>query len=151
MPNDIEETVNQEVKTFTQEEVDAIVGDRLKRERAKYADYDALTEKAGKYDEDQAALQKAIQERDSLQAEIDGMKAAETIRLMREKVSQETGVPTHLLTGETEDACKEQAEAINNFAKPKGYPAVRDGGEVVNVGKKTTRQQFADWANEAFG
>lgn len=146
------ETVNQEeVKTFTQEEVDAIVGDRLKRERAKYADYDALTEKAGKYDAEQSELQKVIEVRDSLQAEIDGMKAAEALRLMREKVSQETGIPAHLLTGSTEDECKAQAEAISDFAKPKTYPAVRDGGEVVNVGKKTTRQQFADWANEAFG
>ena len=146
------ETVNQEeVKTFTQEEVDAIVGDRLKRERAKYADYDALTEKAGKYDAEQSELQKVIEARDSLQAEIDSMKAAEALRLMREQISQETGVPAHLLTGATEDDCKAQAEAILNYAKPKGYPAVRDGGEVTNVGKKTTRQQFADWANEAFG
>ena len=147
----MEETVNQEVKTFTQEEVDAIVGDRLKRERAKYADYDALSEKAGKYDAEQTELQKVIEARDSLQAQIDSMKEAEAIRLMREKVSQETGVPANLLTGMNEDDCKAQAEAITNFAKPKGYPTVRDGGEVVNVGKKTTRQQFADWANEAFG
>lgn len=145
------ETVNQDVKTFTQEEVDAIVGDRLKRERAKYADYDAAVEKAGKYEEGQNALQEAISARDSLQAELDGMKAAEALRLMREKVSQETGIPANLLTGATEDECKAQAEAINEFAKPKTYPAVRDGGEVINVGKKTTRQQFADWANEAFG
>ena len=146
------ETVNQEeVKTFTQEEVDAIVGDRLKRERAKYADYEALTEKAGKYDAEQSELQKMIEARDSLQAEIDGMKAAEALRLMREKVSQETGIPANLLTGATEEECKAQAEAINAFAKPKSYPTVRDGGEVINVGKKTTRQQFADWANEAFG
>ena len=147
------ETVNQEeVKTFTQEEVDAIVGDRLKRERAKYADYDALTEKAGKYDAEQTELQKIIEARDSLQAEVDSMKAAEVLRIMREKVSQETGVPVHLLTGDTEEDCKSQAEAINNFAKPRNYPAVKDGGEAnINVGKKTTRQQFADWANEAFG
>ena len=146
------ETVNQEeVKTFTQEEVDAIVGDRLKRERAKYADYEALTEKAGKYDEEQTELQKAIEARDSLQAEVDSMKAAEALRVMREKVSQETGVPTHLLSGATEEECKTQAEAILDYAKPKTYPAVRDGGEIINVGKKTTRQQFADWANDAFG
>ena len=149
------ETVNQEEKLFTQEEVNATVGDRLKRERAKYADYEELKEKAGKYDEllqtSGSELQEAIAARDSLQAELDGMKAAEATRLMREKVSQETGVPAHLLTGGTEDDCKAQAEAINNFAKPKSYPAVRDGGEVVNVGTKTTRQQFADWANEAFG
>ena len=46
------ETVNQEAngtaaaqqepRTFTQDEVNAIVADRLTRERAKYADYDDL-------------------------------------------------------------------------------------------------------------
>ena len=50
------ETVNQEVteateRTFTQAEVDAIVGDRLKRDRAKYSDYDDLKAKAAKFDE----------------------------------------------------------------------------------------------------
>ena len=48
------ETVNQEVeqateqaeKTFTQSELDQIIGERLKREREKYPDYDALKEKA---------------------------------------------------------------------------------------------------------
>lgn len=142
-------------KTFTQEEVDNIVGDRLKRERAKYANYDELNEKAGKYDElleaQKSELQKVIEERDSLAAEIGNMKAAETIREMREQISQETGVPVGLLTAMTEEDCKAQAVAILEYAKPKGYPQVRDGGEVVNVGKKTTRQQFADWANEAFG
>ena len=147
------ETVNQEPeeKVFTQEEVDAIVGDRLKRERAKYADYDKLVEKAGKYDTGREELKAALEERNSLQAEIDGMKAAEAVRRMRETISEETGVPMNLLTGDTEEDCKAQAVAILEYAKPKGYPAVRDGGEVVNIGKKTTRQQFAEWANEAFG
>ena len=151
----MEETAKQEERTFTQEEVDNIVGDRLKRERAKFANYDELNEKAGKYDEllqsQKSELQKVIEERDSLAAEIGNMKAAETIREMRENVSQETGVPANLLTATTEEECKAQAEALLNYAKPKSYPNVRDGGEIVNVGKKTTRQQFADWANEAFG
>ena len=41
-------------KTFTQAEVDSIVEGRLAREREKYADYDSLKDKAGKYDEMQA-------------------------------------------------------------------------------------------------
>ena len=43
------ETVNQEnvatEKTFTQDEVNAFVGERLAREREKYADYEALKER----------------------------------------------------------------------------------------------------------
>ncbi len=38
-------------KTFTQGEMDAIIGERLAREREKYADYDILKAKAAKFDE----------------------------------------------------------------------------------------------------
>lgn len=73
---------------------------------------------------------KAIREKaDSLQAELDGMKQAEALRLMREKVSAETKVPANLLTGDTEEACAKQAAAILAFTKSNGYPAVRDAGE----------------------
>ena len=41
-------------KTFTQAEMDSIIEGRLAREREKYADYDSLKDKAGKYDEMQA-------------------------------------------------------------------------------------------------
>ena len=43
-------------RTFTQAEMDAIISDRLKRERAKYADYNELQAKAAKFDEAEAIL-----------------------------------------------------------------------------------------------
>ena len=154
------ETVNQEAtenteKTFTQAEVDAIVTERLKRDRQKYADYDALKEKAGKYDEMEEAnkteLQKAIERGDALQSELEKIKAANTLREIREKVAAETGVPANLLTATTEDGCKEQAKGILEFSTPKGYPSVRDGGEIpAKVGKKSTSDQFAEWADQFF-
>ena len=142
-----EETVNQVVeateKTFTQEEVNQIVGDRLKRESAKYADYEDLKSKAEKFDELSGQNQ-------ALQTELDELKSANSIREMRSKVAEETGVPANLLTGMTEEECKTQAAAIMEFKKPKAYPNVRDAGEVAKVGKPTTRQQFADWMDQAF-
>lgn len=156
----MEETVKQEAtenteKTFTQAEVDAIVGDRLKRDRQKYADYDSLKEKAEKFDEMEEAskseLQKAIERGDALQSELDSLKAANTIREIRTKVAEETGVPANLLTAATEEDCKAQASAILEYANPKGYPTVRDGGEISKqIGKKTTREQFAEWAENIF-
>lgn len=159
------ETVKQEEKaiettekTFTQEEVDTIIGERLKRERAKYpdmADYNALKEKAGKYDEmvesSKSELQKAIERGDALQTQLDEMRNAELLRSMRESVASEAGVPASLLTGTSEEECIAQAKTILEFARPGGYPKVRDGGEVANTGKKTTRQQFAEWASEFLG
>ena len=157
------ETVNQEnkptenvevQKTFSQEDVNRIVGERLARETAKYADYESLKEKAGKYDEMEEAnkteLQKAQEKADKLQTELDGLKKSEEIRQMKEKVSTETGVPVSLITAETEEAAREQAKAIKQYADP-GHPEVKDGGEVHNhPSKKSTSEQFSDWLDKNY-
>jgi hypothetical protein len=153
------ETVNQEQatineqseKTFSQAELDAIIGDRLKRERDKYSDYEALKEKATRFDEIEEAskteLQKATERAKKLQSELDQMKRADEIRTVREKVANEYGVPINLLSGESEEICTEQAKAILEFKQSTPYPQIKDGGEIQNTVKGSTRQQFADWAN----
>lgn len=93
-------------------------------------------------------LQKAQQQIEQLTKELTGMKAAETIRLTREKVAGEKRIPAHLLTAETEEECAEQADAILAFAQPSGYPQFRDGGEPQKQAKLTTRDKFADWAKD---
>lgn len=145
-------------KTFTQAEVDKIVEGRLQRERAKYgdmSDYDQLKEKAGKYDQLQEAskteLQKATEKVTSLQKELDGMKHEKAVSSIRAKVAKEKGIPEHLLTADTEEACTEQADAILAFANPSGYPNVRDGGEVKATGKKSTSELFGDWFKTNYG
>lgn len=125
------ETVNQETngtaaaqqenRTFTQDEVNAIVADRLTRERAKYADYNDLKGKAGRADE-------ADSRAAALQQQLDAMKADNDRREMKQRVSAATGVPAALLTGDTEEACTAQAQEILKFSAP-AYPNVRDGGE----------------------
>lgn len=91
-------------------------------------------------------LQEAQQQIAQLTTELDGMKKAETIRLTREKVSADKKVPVNLLTGETEEACAEQADAILAFAQPSGYPRLRDAGEPTRTTPAQTRDRFADWA-----
>lgn len=154
MGTDIQETNSNEVeaqKTFTQEEVDAIINGRFGRMMEKYKDYDALKAKADKFDEIEEAskteLQKATEKAKALQDELDAFKKAESLRTMREKVAHDTGIPVNLLTAESEDACKEQAKQILEFSRPSGYPQVKDGGEVRTSGKKSTRDSFAEWFN----
>lgn len=152
------ETVNQDTqptaaepeRTFTQSEMDAIIRDRLKREREKFADYDALKEKAGRFDAAEEAqkseLQKATERADALQSQLDSMLKADNVRKIREKVATETGVPAALLNAEDEETCMAQAKAIMDFAKPGAYPTVTDKGEVhKSVGGGKTRDQFKDW------
>ena len=157
------ETVTQEPtaepeRTFTQAEMNAIIRDRVNREKEKYADYDTLREKAEKFDAAQEAaksdLEKETERANGLQKQLDALLRADSLRQLREKVAQETGVPANLLFGEDEETCKAQADAILNFSKPQGgYPSVKDGGEVVRptgtVGKTSTSQQFAQWFEES--
>lgn len=85
----------------------------------------------------------------ALQAELASMKHAESVRLVREKVSGEKKVPANLLTGETEETCAAQADAILAFAKTApGYPHLPDGGEPGGTPKSAVRDKFADWAKE---
>lgn len=90
----------------------------------------------------------AAAELQALKDELAGLKNANALRDLREKVSKDTGVPASLLTAETEEACKSQAEAIKAYAQPSGYPAIRDGGEVHGGGPAKTREIFADWAKD---
>lgn len=145
-----EQTVNQEEgKVFTQDELNAIVGDRLKRERDKYADYDSLREKAQKYEEMEEAnkseLEKAKERAQTLEAELNGLKKAESLRILREKVANEAGIPANLLTAEDEESLTAQANAIRDFAKSNSYPQVKDAGEIASVTKTTTKDQFKEW------
>lgn len=152
------ETVNQEAttttepeKTFTQDQVNAIVAERLKRDRGERADYEELKQKAARLDEIEAAnkteLQKANERADGLQKELDALKSAQTLREIRDKVSSETGIPVNLLTGGTEEECRTQAESIKAFAQPQAYPAIKDAGEANYTSKITTRDKFAEWFN----
>ena len=143
----------EEIKTFSQDEVNAIVAERLAREKAKYEGFEDLKAKAEKYDQleeaNKSELQKASERVASLEAQLDSMKKTEEIRAIRDKVSQDTGIPANLLTGDTEEACIEQANAIKDYATP-SYPTLRDAGEIRGTSKADTRTQFAEWAAQAF-
>ena len=147
----IETQKETDTKTFTQVEVDAIVADRLKRERAKYEGYEDFKAKAAKLDEIEEAnkteLQKATERAQALEAELDGMKKKETIREIREKVAKDTGVPASLLHGGDEETCNAEAQELLAFASNSGgYPSLRDGGEVTTITKGSARADFAQFA-----
>ena len=94
-------------------------------------------------------LKKAQQQIAQLTTELDSMKAAETIRLTREKVAGEKKVPVHLLTGETEEACASQADQILAFAaQSKAYPSLPDGGEPAKPTAATPRKKFEEWLKQ---
>lgn len=140
-------------KTFTQAEVNAMIGKRVNEVTAKFADYDALKAKAEQFDklgDGKSELQKANERADALQKELDGIRKDNKTRGTREKVAKETGVPIDLLTGEDEESCKKQAEAILAFAKPAGYPGAKPNKGSTQPMTQTDAEMAA-WANQIFG
>ena len=146
-------TTPEDSKTFTQDEVNAIVTKRLAQEKAKYEGFDEIKAKAEEYDKleeaNKSELQKASEKIASLEAELNSKRKADEVRELRDKVAEATGIPAKLLTGDTEEDCIEQANNIKAFANP-SYPTVKDAGEVHGTTKVDTRTQFANWASEAF-
>ena len=139
-------------RTFTQVELDAAIEKRLAREKAKYADYEDLKSKAAKLDEledaSKSELEKITEKATKLQARLDSMTKENEIRDIRDKVSNETGVPASLLSGTDEETCKTQAKAILDFKKADMYPQVKNAGDVKPNTAKNPEEAFAEWLNQ---
>ena len=122
------ETVNQEAienneqpkeekqeKLFTQEEVNGFFNKRYSTVMSQLEEYKAKAEKFDALEEaNKSELQKATEQAEKYKSELESLKKAEEIRAVRDKVSQETGVPSHLLSGEDEEACKAHNSDIDS-------------------------------------
>ena len=137
MPDNTEQVENtaQAGKTFTQAEMDAIIGDRLARERAKYADYAEVKAKAAKYDEVEEAnkteLQKAVEERDALKAQVDKLNAEKEHAQAVANAANKYGVDSSLLARMSGDVEENAAYLKETMANTQKYGHVTDGGEVT--------------------
>lgn len=120
-------------RTFTQAELDAIVGDRLKRERSKYADYEELKGKAQQYDAAQEAaksdLEKAVEERDKLRARLDALEAEKAHADAVAKAAAEHGVDAALLARMSGDVDENALFLKEKRASAPKHGSVPDYGE----------------------
>lgn len=115
--------------TLTQADVDRIVADRLKRERAKFADYDELKAKAEAADKakesDKGEADKLTEQLTKMQADLDEERRQRRII----EVTQEKGLtPAHVkrLTGSTKEELEASAdELLEDFP----IPEETDGGD----------------------
>ena len=125
--------------TFTQADVDRVVADRLKRERAKYADYDALKAKADAADKagekDKSEAQKLTEQLAKLQNDLDEERRQ---RHIVEVAAAKGLTPAHVkrLTGATREEIEANAdELLEDFPLPPakgdedGKPAPPPGGK----------------------
>ena len=112
--------------------------------------FDAAQARVAELESAAGQLSEARTLAETLQTELTSLKAANALREMRQSVSKDTGVPAELITADTEEAARAQADAILKWhgAQPK-YPATNDGGEQTSPTGGTTREQFAQWASAA--
>lgn len=118
-----------EFKTIeTQEELDNIVKERLRREREKFGDYDDLKERVSKLESENGDLKATVEEKkqtiaksDAQITELQGQVSNYETASLRTRIALQNGLPYDLsdrLQGADEEALKADAERLACFMRP---------------------------------
>lgn len=136
----------------TQEDFDRAIKDRIRRERDKvrseFADYEELK---AEVESSKAALEEAIARAERAEGESTSMREAKERADLAAKVSSETGVPASLIHGSTEDEMRACAQAIADYARPKGAPRAPRAGSFDNRGASDSNDARRELARRMFG
>lgn len=110
-----EQQPNQEQaeSTFSQEDVNRIVQERLQREREKYADYDDLKTAAERAQEIEA-------EKQALAERVAEFEAKEEQSKLVAQVADDAGVPADALRGSTQEELEAHAEVLKSLMNTTG-------------------------------
>lgn len=101
----------------SQDELERVLSKRLDRERAKFADYGDLKDKAAKYDEAVAASKTELErERERATAAEARAQVAE-LGSLRARIAAEENVPVEVLHGDDEDAIRATAKRVRQWAE----------------------------------
>lgn len=143
-----------EFKTIeTQEELDNIVKERIRREREKFSDYDELKKRVSELESENSALKSTVEDdkqtRAGLDAQITELQGQvsnyETANL-RTRIALQNGLPYDLadrLQGADEEALKADAERLAGFMRPATPPApLRDTEPAIGDDKTTQMKQM---------
>lgn len=100
-------------RTFTQEEVDRIINERLGRERGRKSDYEALKEKAGQATDLESKLSKALEENEKLKSEAKQAEHEKELSTIRSAVAAKYGISDpSVLVGDDEKQIGDCAERL---------------------------------------
>lgn len=124
-------------RTFTQEQVNKLVGDARMKERAK------LSGQEGRKDADDADLREARGRVEALEAERDALLSEKNAAAWKEEASKATGVPAEVLEGATKEAVEAHAERLKPYFAKAAAP-------VVDAGKPSSEDGAdGDWLRAA--
>lgn len=118
-----------EFKTIeTQEELDNIVKERIRREREKFGDYDDLKKRVSELETENSALKSTVEDNKQTRAELDaqitelqGQVSNYETASLRTRIALQNGLPYDLadrLQGADEEALRADAERLAGFMRP---------------------------------
>lgn len=135
-------------RTFTQEEVDRIINERLGRERGRKSDYEELKEKAGQTSDLESKLSKALEENERLRSEAKQAEHEKELSAIRANVAFRHGITDpSVLVGDDEKQIGEYAEKLMKmFAdmRSRGTVAEQSARTGQARARRSSRDDFAD-------
>ena len=122
--------------TFTQEDVDRIVRDRVQRERSKFADYDALKAKVGEAQSAEEKAEARIKDAEQRAAELEAANDRKGVALEFQLTSEDAGLLDHLTDTDAMRALAQrlarQAQEDAAPRRPQPNPAQHEGDSPIN-------------------
>lgn len=143
-----------EFKTIeTQEELDNIVKERIRREREKFGDYDELKKRVSELESENSALKSTVEENKQTRAgldaqitELQGQVSNYETASLRTRIALQNGLPYDLadrLQGADEEELKADAERLAGFMRPVTPQApLKDIEPEVGSGKELEMRQM---------
>lgn len=138
----------------TQEELDNIVKERIRREREKYSDYEELKNRVSELETENSALKSTVEDdkqtRAGLDAQITDLQGKVTnyeTASLRTRIALQNGLPYDLadrLQGTDEASLTADAERLAGFMRPAPVPQapLKDVEPEVSSGKELEMRQM---------
>lgn len=141
----------------TQEEFNAAIGERIKREKEtisqKYSDYEDLKNKTTEYEKQIGELNKAIEDSGKKYADYDTKLADLQSKVseyesssVKMRIAHETGIPYELagrLSGSTEDEIRKDAESLSKLVTSHRTPPLKSTESEPEDSKKIALKTLA--------
>ncbi|MFT4445570.1 DUF4355 domain-containing protein [Parvimonas sp. G1967] len=140
----------------TQEELDSIIGERLKRQKEsiskQYIDYEELKTKNVDLEKELTELKKSLESSTSSKTELEkqieeltGKVKAHDLSSLKIKYALENGIPYNLagrISGDDEDSIKADAQSLSDFFKSQTPPPPLKSTETNTKGEDVAYQNI---------
>ena len=140
----------------TQEELDSIIGERLKRQKEsiskQYTDYEELKTKNVDLEKELTELKKSLESSTSSKTELEkqieeltGKVKAHDLSSLKIRYALENGIPYHLagrISGDDEDSIKADAQSLSDFFKSQTPPPPLKSTETNAKGEDVAYQNI---------